>query len=170
VDIDELSDPVSRSWHRLTPRERALQSMPFLSYASGTNLGVWAEVFAKLGGFDVRTPTGEDIDFSWRAQLASYRLAHAPTAVVHERIRRRPRAVARQHLGYGAAGPHLYRRFARAGMPRSSIREAALTWCRLAVTGPGAALSATGRGRWCLEAGLASGRLVGSARNRVLFV
>jgi glycosyltransferase involved in cell wall biosynthesis len=170
VDIDALSDKLSRSWHMTSPRERALRGFRFLTFASGTNTGVWTDVFERLGGFDEHNTVGEDIEFSWRAQLASYRLASAPDAVVHERLRPQLGSLARQHYRYGAAGPHLYRRFRGAGMPRAHAVNALSTWAWLLCAWPAMVWSQRLRGRWTLEAALAGGRIAGSARNRVLFV
>lgn len=170
VDIERLSDPVVRSWHVLPPRQRALQSLRFLSYASGTCTGIWRAVFQRLGGFDEDTLVGEDIELSWRAQLSGYRLALAQDAIVHVRLRRSPCASLRQHYRYGAARPHLYRRFRSSGMPAGSGRATTRTWIWLALAFPASQWSARVRGRWCVEAGLATGKIAGSIRNRVLFV
>jgi glycosyltransferase involved in cell wall biosynthesis len=170
VDIDALSDRLSRSWHTTPPRERALHGFRFLTFASGTNTGVWTDVFERLGGFDEHTTVGEDIEFSWRAQLASYRVASAPDAVVQERLRRQLGSLARQHYRYGTAGPHLYRRFRAAGMPRARAVNSLKTWAWMLCAWPAMVWSQRLRGRWALEAALAGGRIAGSARNRVLFV
>jgi hypothetical protein len=159
-----------RSWHSVPPRERALRGFRFLVHASGTNTGVWADVFRRLGGFDERIRAGEDIEFSWRAQLSSHRLVVAERAVVQERLRRDVGSLARQHYAYGQAGPQLYRRFRAAGMPHPPARESLRTWGWLACAWPLLPWSPRLRGRWALEAALRAGGLVGSARNRVLFV
>jgi glycosyltransferase involved in cell wall biosynthesis len=169
VEMDALSDHVVRSWHTVSPRERALRSHRFLPYASGTNLGIWTDVFHRLGGFDEQMRFGEDIELSWRAQLNSCLLAASADAVVHYRLRGRPAAVLLQHHRYGTASPQLYRRFRTAGMPRPRSREAISTWARLVLALPSLPWSSLARGRWCIEGGLASGRIVGSLRNRVLF-
>ncbi|HEV3230212.1 MAG TPA: glycosyltransferase family A protein, partial [Solirubrobacteraceae bacterium] len=65
VDIAELNDPLARSWHVLPPRELALDAFSFLPFCSGSNTGVWAEVFNELGGFDPEMRWGEDLEFSW---------------------------------------------------------------------------------------------------------
>lgn len=169
VGADELNDDLTRSWHSVTPRERALAGLGFLTHASGTSTGVWADVFEALGGFDEDVPVGEDIEFSWRAQLAGHRLVHAPEAVVHERYRRRVRDLGAQHARYGTAGPLLYRRFGDAGMPPSGLSSAALAWVSIAGRLPLLPWSARARGRWAVDAGLRLGHLAGSVRHRVLY-
>jgi hypothetical protein len=115
-------------------------------------------------------PAGEDIEFSWRAQLAGHGLVVAERAVAHERLRTDVRTLARQHYGYGQAGPALYHRFRGAGMPRARTRDAVRTCGRLAATAPLTPFSPTARGRWVLDAALQAGRAVGSARSRVTFL
>ena len=169
VGSDELNDELTRSWHHVTPRERALAGLRFLTHASGTSTGVWADVFEALGGYDEAVPVGEDIEFSWRAQLAGHRLVNAPEAVVHERYRRRVRDLAAQHVRYGTAGPLLYRRFGDAGMPPPRLTGAALAWVSIAGRLPLLPWSARARGRWAVDAGLRLGHLAGSVRHRVLY-
>jgi glycosyltransferase involved in cell wall biosynthesis len=170
VDAGALCTPLVRSWHTTAPRERAIAGFRFLVHASGTNTGVWADVLRQLGGFDERFRVGEDIEFSWRAQLAGYRLVVAERALVHERLRGDVGSLARQHYSYGQAGPRLYRRFRRAGMPRAALGEAVRTCAWLACAWPLLPWSPRLRGRWALEAALQAGRAVGSARDRVLFI
>jgi glycosyltransferase involved in cell wall biosynthesis len=170
IDIHGLNDERARSWHSVPPRERALQGFRFLPFASGSNTGVWKDVFDRLRGFDEDTIIGEDIEFSWRAQLASYRLVFAPEAVVQQRLRTRVGALTRQHYGYGTSGPGLYRRFRASGMPRARPTETLRTWAWILCALPAAAWSERVRGRWALEAALACGRVTGSVRNRVLFI
>jgi glycosyltransferase involved in cell wall biosynthesis len=165
-----LNAPDVAAWHPVPPRQRALEGFGFLSYASGSNTGVWADVFHALGGFDGERPAGEDIELSWRAQLAGYTLVFAPDAVVNERYRRSVRELGRQHFLYGSAGPHLYQAYRSHGMPRPRTRDSARTYAWLAATAPALLWSRTMRGRWTVEAALKAGAIVGSARRRVLFV
>jgi glycosyltransferase involved in cell wall biosynthesis len=170
VSTHLLNDESIRAWHVLLPRERALSQYPFLSYASGTNTGVWADAFRELGGFDEHTPVGEDIELSWRAQVAGYRLVHAPAAVVEYRLRSDIGSLVRQHYSYGQAGPHLYRRYRDHGMRRVGAGLTARGWARVGLGWPGALASRRLRGRWALEAGYRAGQLRSCARERVVFL
>jgi glycosyltransferase involved in cell wall biosynthesis len=170
VGADRVNDDITRAWHAVPPRERALRGMRFLVHASGTSTGVWTDAFEALGGFDDAVAVGEDIEFSWRAQLAGFRLVEAPQAVVDERYRRRIRDLAVQHLRYGEAGPLLYRRFGRHGMPPSPLTGAAREWASLVAGLPALARSPEARGRWVIEAALRLGHVVGSVRQRVLYL
>ena len=170
VGVDALAAEPWRSWHPISPRDRALRTYRFLSYASGLNTGVWADVFERIGGYDEETVIGEDVEFSWRAQLAEHRLEWSPDTVVEERLRGDLARATRQHFAYGAAAPHLYRRFRHAGMTRVPAATVLRTWAWIGLAWPAALLSPRMRGRWALETALAAGRIVGSARNRVLFL
>jgi len=170
VDSDALNAPLPRSWHRQTPREVALEGYRFLVHASGTNTGVWAEVFSAVGGFDDRARSGEDIEFSWRVQLAGYRLVVAEDAVAYERLRTDVGALARQYYKYGQTGPRLYRRFGSEGMPRTRAAELLRTGGRLVTLAPVAPFSPRARGRLAVDAARSAGRVVSSVRNGVLYL
>jgi GT2 family glycosyltransferase len=139
-----------------------------LRFASRGNFGIWTDVFDRLGGFDERLTAGEDIDLSWRAQLAGHRLAFAPRALVEVEHRQDLRSLARQQYRYGVASGQLFRRFREAGMPRPSPAHAAVTWARLVVTLAPALWSGVARGRWVATAAHRIGRLAGSIRYRVV--
>lgn len=83
---------------------------PGLPAASSNNLGVRRAVFDELGGFDETLRTGEDVDLCWRVQLAGYRLAGEPRAVVDVRRRTGLVAVLRQFYGYGLGDAALMRK------------------------------------------------------------
>jgi GT2 family glycosyltransferase len=139
----------------------------FLPFASGGNFGIWTEVFERLEGLDERLTAGEDVDLSWRAQLAGYRLGFAPRALIDVEHRQDLRSLARQQYRYGVATGQLFRRFRAAGMARPSPVLAAMTWTRLLVTLAPALSTRAGRGRWVATAALRWGRLAGSLRHRV---
>ncbi|WP_164743481.1 glycosyltransferase family 2 protein [Microbacterium sulfonylureivorans] len=96
-------------WNEPTFYDPALPQFP--ACGSG-NMGVRSDVFAEVGGFDESLLAGEDLDFSWRVQLAGHRLVGVPTAVIHYRKRGGIRAAARQGLVKGAGTRTLAHRFA----------------------------------------------------------
>ena len=106
------SPSVSRCFMLTDPEAPHLS---FLPAAAGGNLGVWADVFAALGGFDERSRAGEDVAFVWNAQLAGYTYAPS-TAVVHKRFPADLRDAARRFFGYGLGDAWLYSQFGGAGM------------------------------------------------------
>jgi glycosyltransferase involved in cell wall biosynthesis len=158
------STPVAASYHLLDPSQPHLD---FLPAAAGGNLGVWADVFGALGGFDDRSRTGEDVDFVWRAQLRGYRY-QASRALVHKRFPSDLRDAARRFYAYGQGDAWLYRRYGPAGMPRRSRQETLELWRQLARGFPGLPKTVRRR-RWAVTVALSCGRLVGSARRGALF-
>lgn len=163
----ELNPADVRSWLQEPSQLALLVAHGFLRFASGNNFGIWREVFERLGGLEERLAAGEDIDLSWRAQLAGYRLAFAPRAMVEVEQRQDLRSLARQQYRYGASSGQLFRRFRNAGMARPSPLHAALTWTWLLVTLAPALGTSAGRGRWVATASNRWGRLAGSIRHRV---
>ncbi|MEU6239419.1 glycosyltransferase, partial [Kitasatospora sp. NPDC047058] len=108
-----------------------LDTFGFLPYPAGANCGFHKALWSRLGGFDESYRYGgDDVEFFWRAQLAGHRLAFAPRAVVHYRLRGDTRAIARQLYRYGRSHPRLYRDFAAHGMPASRPADAAGAWWR----------------------------------------
>lgn len=79
--------------------------MPFWTrYGAGasSNLGIRAETFASVDGFDERLRTAEDVDLCWRVQLAGHVFSRDRSALVRSRQRDGRRAVFRQAYAYGA--------------------------------------------------------------------
>jgi glycosyltransferase involved in cell wall biosynthesis len=157
---------------------RSCQSVPppgqsflgFMPMASTSNCAVWREVFWDLGGFEEHTHSGEDVSFSWRAQLRGFDLSVADLALVHKRFRPNRLAIAPQYFRHGIGDAWLYSRFRSSGMPRRSGREALREWGAIA-RGLPAEAGAPGRwGRVVQRAALACGRVAGSLRYRVLFL
>jgi glycosyltransferase involved in cell wall biosynthesis len=165
---EELNEPTVVAWRPSRPMTDLMRGHGFLRYASGGNLGVWASVAREIG-WDERFAFGSsDQVFAWRAQLAGYRLAFAPDALVQLRFRRTLIALARQYYRYGRSGPRLHRAFRDAGIPKPENRDALQRWRRLAVQLPDLWASRERRGAWIRMAAFRLGRLVGSVRCRAL--
>jgi glycosyltransferase involved in cell wall biosynthesis len=166
-DATGLNEPEVQTWR--PPRAVTLPTSGFLPYAPSCNLGVWAEVYKRTGGFDETYPQAHDVEWSWRAQLLSYTLGFAPDAVVHYRYRATVRGVARQAYASGLDAAHLYRDYRERGMRHPPLRRTVRVWLWLVARSPYLA-TRTRRGIWMRRAGEAWGRLVGSARFRVVFL
>jgi glycosyltransferase involved in cell wall biosynthesis len=140
----------------------------FLPAAGSGNLGFRRRAFEDLGGFADDLATGEDLDLSWRAQLAGYRYVSSPDAVVARRDQQGFTAVYRRYTSYGRCGPDLFRRYRAQGLRREPVL-ALKTWLWLAVSTP-RLLRPEFRDHWARIAGMRTGRLVGSVRQKVLFL
>jgi glycosyltransferase involved in cell wall biosynthesis len=139
----------------------------FLPGAGSGNVAFRRRVFEELGGFAEDMMTGEDIDLSWRAQLAGHRYVLCTDAVVARRDQRGFRAVFRRYTSYGRSGPVLYRRYRGDGL-RRELLLAGKTWGWLVLNVP-RLLQREFRDRWARIAGWRTGRLAESVRQRVLF-
>ena len=141
------------------------EAFAFLPHAAGASLGFRKPVFDALGGFREHMTYCEDVDLSWRAQLAGHDLVFVPDAVVRYRSRPTAREMFRQHRRYGAAQTLLFREFRSAGMTRRPVTEVVDDWRAVARGAVGAPGGADARARWTRRAGRAVGRLQGSVRN-----
>jgi glycosyltransferase involved in cell wall biosynthesis len=171
LDFEELNDELRQVWW---PRSRMTGlrhgGYGFLHYAAGGNCGIWTDV-ARAVGWDQSFAFGSsDIEFSWRAQAAGYRVGFAPGAIVRHRYRPSLRGMLRQQFAYGYSEALLYRRFRGSGLPPSSTREALRRWGWLVRRGLDLVGSRERRGRWLVVAAHRCGRLAGTVRWRVVFL
>jgi GT2 family glycosyltransferase len=150
------------------PMPAAMQQFGFLPAGLSANLAVRREAFEAVGGFCEDLLIGEDIDLCWRLQLEGYRFALAPGAVVSKREPSGFNEVFRKASAYGHCGPVLYRRHRPAGA-RRDLSGAAKSWLWLVLQAPRLATRAGPRTAWARAAGMRSGRLTGSFKERVFF-
>ncbi len=143
----------------------------FLPHASGCNMGVSRQALEAVGGFSEDLPTSDDVDLSWRLQLHGYTLCDAPEALVYYRYRQSYGGLWRQIQGYAEAQVHLYRRFARHGMPPASIHSALRNYKWVIRHFPSLFWgSAKERAGWIFRTAACWGRLKGSIRYRTLYL
>ena len=149
---------------RIQSHTGELRFLPFMPCA---NLAMHRRVFETVGGFDEQLVWGKDADFSWRAQLAGYRLGVVPDAIVAKRTRSDSGVLYRESVNWGRATVQLFVRYRDEGMPRPSLCEAARTyaWLTLRARKLG---EQPARREWARIAGVRWGRLVESARHRTL--
>jgi len=103
-------------------------ALEFLPYPVGANCGVRRKVWLALNGFDEDYLFGaEEIDFFWRLQLAGYKLAFVPQAVVAYRHRTGIRNNIRVAYWHGIGTTQLAARF-KAQIPSQSPLSVARTW------------------------------------------
>lgn len=164
----QLDDPETMPLRSVERTTGLRVANSFLPTAPGGNLAVWADVFRSLGGFNEGYLSGaEDVEFSWRLQLAGYRLKFSERAIVYVRPRNSAQAMARQFFGYGIGDSQLFRDFKLAGIPRTSVYKAFKAWAWLLVHIPELLRNRSRRGLWLKIAAQKAGLLVGSVRNRV---
>lgn len=140
----------------------------FLPSFTGNNAAFKRRVWADVGGFDEVIDPADDIDLSWRIQLAGYTLAFAPEAVVFARARSTPASQFRQTYHYGRSQVALFAKYRSAGMPRSSTAAGLRRFGSLLRHADDLARSPAWRRDWCARAGWRLGRLSGSVQYRTL--
>lgn len=87
----------------------------FLPFAVGGNAAVWRYVVDDVGGWREDFLRGQDAEFSWRAQVAGYRFAFAPAAVMYYRDRSTLWATMHQHYVWGIQDARLVALYRHAG-------------------------------------------------------
>lgn len=168
LDDERLNPPGARRWRGPTGQADTPTPLNFLPFALSGNLAVRAEVWRAVGGF--RTDYGhcEDVELSWRVQLAGYRLVHAPAAVVHYRHRDSLGKLAHQVFSWKRAEARLYRDFRDRGARRRPAREVLRSYSYTVTRLPYLAMSRYRRGLWVVVASENWGRIVGSIEHRVI--
>jgi len=150
------------------PIPAAMRQFGFLPAGLSANLAVRRSAFEAVGGFAEDLLVGEDIDLCWRLQLEGYRFVIGSGAVVAKREPAEFKQVFRRASAYGRCGPVLYRRYRPAGA-RRDLAGAARSWLWLLVQAPRLTTRSGLRTAWARAAGMRTGRLVGSLRERVFF-
>lgn len=140
----------------------------FLPFAGGGSLGVQRDVFLAVGGFQP-VPFAEDVDLSWRLQLAGYEIAFVPEARIAIAQRHDLRSMFRQHRRFGEAQAFLYQRYAASGMPRRGVGAVAAEW-RRSLLGILASRDRGQRSRAVRRLARNLGRLIGSVRAHVVYL
>jgi cellulose synthase/poly-beta-1,6-N-acetylglucosamine synthase-like glycosyltransferase len=153
---------------RTSGRECFEPRFGFLPAFGGNNAAFTKQVWTEVGGFDEAVGVAQDVDLSWRIQLAGYSLAFAPDALVFGRERTTPRATFRQTYGYGKGQVALYAKHRSAGMPRSSTSGSVRRLGSLLRHLPNVAQGPDLRRAWCASAGWRCGQLTGSVQHRTL--
>ncbi|WP_030435446.1 glycosyltransferase [Actinoplanes subtropicus] len=142
-----------------------------LPFARSANCGIRRSVLHAVGGWaeHFRGGAGEDVELSWRVQLAGYRLAYAPAARMGYRLRPTLSGVARQKWSYGLTGALLFRTFRNAGYRRRPWRQVLLSWLWMLRHLPDLGRPGTPRRRWVRYAARLAGFAAGSVRHRAAY-
>ncbi|HWV57098.1 MAG TPA: glycosyltransferase [Longimicrobiales bacterium] len=163
VDASRLEDA-----ERYRPRTEQTAPRLYLDripFSASNNLGIRAELFRELGGFDPGLQCGEDADLSIRAQLAGAELAWAPDGVVYHARRESLAGAARQFFRYGFYNAKVYRKLRGTGLFRRPAWTVLRPYLVLVVTPY--RLFTRSRWSWIINASQRAGRIVGSFRFRV---
>lgn len=179
VDASRRADLVGGALEPIAPRASSRDSWPplrpsreprlgFLPFATGASFAIWRDVLDDVGGMNEQYQACQDVELSWRAQLASKTLEFEPRARVRYQIRETLGSAFRQHYIRGVAHVQLFDTYRRHGMPRMAGR-AALAWGWLLVTAVLAVPWRSHRELWMRRLGLRVGHLAGSLRHRSFY-
>lgn len=149
VETDTLNSVRALSWTPTTAPENQGRT-DFLPFAIGASMACWASVYSDLGGMDNRYRASQDVEFSWRAQLAGYTLGFSTEAVVAYRLRDELRPLLRQSFRLGFGFAKLRGIYRPQGCPALKVRRVASWWMALLLRNPLLPTSLTGmsRGHW----------------------
>lgn len=148
---------------------RLIHYLGFLPYARGANVGVRRAAALAVGGWDPAfRGGGDDVDFSWRLQLAHYTIGYAPEAVIQYRYRDNGSSLWRKHFRHGCNTPLLYRRFRGDGVRRRPLRRVLRDYAWIGLHAP-TAWAGPSRSAWLRRTAMAAGRLRGSWRYRAWY-
>jgi GT2 family glycosyltransferase len=166
IDDVRLNASAVRTWRAPFTSQGLPIGWWFLPYAPSGNMGVRSEAFEAVGGFDGRFWACEDMDLSWRLQLAGYRLGYSEAAVVAYRHRPTMVGMAQQAFRYGVGGSQVRYRFERKGERRPIARTPVERMARILKTASTAWQSYASRGALVRALAFEAGTLWGTVDAR----
>lgn len=166
AEYDKLNvNPGVRKGSRTSAR--VWDFLPIMPHAIGCNMGIRKSLHDAIGGCDESLFAMDDVDYSWRAQLAGSELHFVQDAVVHYRVRNSSWAAFKQFTRYGEYAVLLYKKFLDQGIEKKTWKDGVRNWWKLLRQLPQLRHRAT-RARWVRQFGMAVGRLKGSFKYRVV--
>lgn len=168
MEYRKLNEP----WLREVFRDEPLLEVPdWFGYlpSAGANSGISRKLYEEVGGFPEEYVLGQDLAFTWRAQLRGFEPHLVPDAVYSYRFRSTFRSIAKQQYAWGKSLPQLYAEFAPFGMSRRSFGAAAGEWAEIV----GLWLRARSRvavAKAVVRSAYASGLVAGSLKHRVRYL
>ncbi|MFH7029226.1 MAG: glycosyltransferase [Heteroscytonema crispum UTEX LB 1556] len=107
-----------------------LRDNSFVKYpiAGGYTVGIKRSVHEAIGGFDESIIIGDDVDYSWRVQLAGTKLHYIANLKIHYRLRHTLAGIYRQAYGYGRSSFCLYNKYLPLGIYSGLLPDGRLDW------------------------------------------
>lgn len=141
--------------------------LDFLPAASGCGFGITRRLFDEVGEFDESLDRLDDLDYSWRAQLAGLNIHLEPDAVVYYRYRQTLVDTYRQCFSDGRYQVELLKRYAPYGMRWRPWTQGVRDWLGVAIWLL-KIRNKMGYAHWLKSTSGLAGRLVGSIEHRVM--
>lgn len=171
VELRELSDPASiasRPWVQLSETHGPQRAFGVAPYAPGCNMAIWRDAYDRVAPSEYFYGACEDRDLGFRALRAGLRVAYAPDAVVHYRLRPPGAATRRQLRAYGRDDALLVARYRHLGARGDPAAVVLRKWALLSARAFKAVVEGDDTHWARSELAVAAGRLEGSLRHRVV--
>lgn len=127
LDTTKLSESwVANSRGFLTMKNRLFthKCAPQLLMGFSGNMGIKKSIHEAMGGFDESfTQSGEDVEYSWRLQLAGNKLHFVPDALVYYRLRNTLSDVYYQAITYSKGHVRLYKKYQSSGIFSRPLKD-----------------------------------------------
>ena len=144
--------------------------MAFLPFAGAGTLAIRRSLFDEIGGWDPSLRFYPEADFCWKIQLSGHPPPHfVEDATLHYRLDPTAHGRWRRTIGLGRTEPFLFKRYARAGMPRESPLEVIGGWLGIFRDAVRSLLGNRVAGLGYRTA-IRIGRIQGSWRHRVMYL
>jgi len=171
VEESELNDPVTYSWRYPVTARGLPTAFGRFTWFVGANCAVRRDVFDRIGLFDEELRySGEDVEFSIRAQLVGLEIGWVPDAIVHYRHRTSMKAMARQQYSYGRGVVRLYEKYRLEVTVENRAVQTARAFARIVYRLPNVARGRTRRGQWVRLVSGVGGQVAESLARRVWYV
>lgn len=167
VETSTINSAKARAWTPASPPEHQGRSS-FLPFAIGASLGCCADVYRDLGGMNSDFIASEDVEFSWRAQLAGYSLGFSEQQLVAYRLRSELRPLVRQAYDLGFGFAKLQGTYREKGCPPVDIKRVVYFWTLLLLGNPlvPSRITKVSRGQWARAVAAHTGEMVGGLKFR----
>jgi glycosyltransferase involved in cell wall biosynthesis len=154
----------------MTPPNRRPVVRSFLPFGDGGNVAIGRLDLQWIGGWDESFRFSQDVELSWRAQVAGMAFINAPEAVIFKRGAPQGWIRFRQYHRWGRAATRLYRRYQDQGMARRPMPKVVRSWAVLGYHALRGTVDLHERDLAVRQAGWYTGYLAGSVRHRVWYL
>lgn len=139
----------------------------FLQHGAGGTLGIKKNLHYKVGGFNEAFKYLQDMDYSWRVQLAGHKLTFVPEAVIHYRARNSHYEMFKQEINWGEYDIYMYEEYKHYDLADYTLRHV-LRSLYNHLRSIKCFFSQEKRERWIIRLGTRLGRLKGMIKYNYL--